>query len=331
MNDQHDDIFLPGASDRERALYRQWYHEYRLAQRLDDIGEPAVKDADAAGHDAFRRRTAASSPFSGPLLAGEIRILSSQLIDNPDMVPYFAVISPWEDDFWLIMPFSRFSVPATAGEIATGMQFSPLRVLQVWNARTAQACLLAKSWSLNETLPENIRQASDDLFRHLLGGRALPTGFAPQRGPALRNPLDIRHNYLAEESAQFAVLTNRVAQLEQWRSQLIVVREKASALRLAAAEPEADRILTWQLPECAAFMTMTVDAAAKRVIVAICDQAGQSSSVADQHRLLDHDGHELALITNDFAEFPLREDLDRLALVTPEGVALNLVPLPESE
>lgn len=340
MNDMQDDIFLPGASARERELYRQWCKEYRLAQLLDDICEPDG-ESDLADHDAFRRRTAASSPYSGPLQVGEIRILSSELIANPDIVPYFAVIGPWEGDFWLIMPFSRFSVPASAGEIATGLDFSPLRVLQVWNARTAQASLLTKSWSLNESLPENIRQAGEDLFRHLLGGRPLPEDFALQRGPALHNPLDIRHNYLAEASAQFAVLTNMVAQLEQWRSQLASVREACgsrmagaragSLIELAAAAAEKDRMLTWQLPEHNAYMTLTIDAAEKRVIVAICDRDGESSSAADQHRLLDYNGRELALISDGFAEFPLTDDLDRLALVTPEGVALTLVPQPESE
>ncbi len=139
----------------------------------------------------------ACGPYDIDISVSQIRILSKCYTNDPDVIPYVAVLEKWEDGVWLLAPFSQYSVPATPGEISTGLHSHALKVLQIWNCRTVQEPLLRKSFLLG-TLPESIVRDALSLFRHEMGGVDLPVTFAARRGAPITLEEDPRRVYLAE-------------------------------------------------------------------------------------------------------------------------------------
>lgn len=151
----------------------------------------------------------ACGPYDPQIAKGQIRILSKQYTTDPDTIPYVAVVDEWDIGFWLIIPFSPYKTPAVPGEMVTGMDVYGLNVLQVWNGRTMQDFLLQKSF-LFGTLPEDVRMDALALFRHELGGVALPDSFKAQRGTPIVVSSDPRREYLAESIERLQPLTDAV-------------------------------------------------------------------------------------------------------------------------
>ena len=139
----------------------------------------------------------ASSEYDENIAVAQIRILSKQYTAEPDVIPYIAVVDKWDDDMWLIVPFSPCKTPATPGEMETGLDAYGLHVLQAWNGRTVQDAILKKSYLFGE-LSEKVRNDALALFRHEFGGVSLPSDFSARRGCPIVEAADPRREYLAE-------------------------------------------------------------------------------------------------------------------------------------
>lgn len=155
------------------------------------------------------RLTDGSNGFDDQIAISQIRILSKFYTMEPDVIPYVAVIGKWDDDMWLIVPFSPYKTPATPGEMATGLDAYGLHVLQVWNGRTIQEAILKKSY-LFGVLPENVRLNALSLFRHVLFGTLLASDFSAKRGSPIVEEADPRRDYLNECIARLQPLADAV-------------------------------------------------------------------------------------------------------------------------
>lgn len=144
----------------------------------------------------------------------QIRILSKRYTTDPDVIPYVAVIDKWDDDMWLIVPFSPYKTPATPGEMATGLDVHGLHVLQPWNGRTVQESILKRSY-LFGTLPDEVRTNTLLLFQNQLLGNPLPAGFTARRGTPIVEAADPRREYLEECMARFQPLSQAVMELAE--------------------------------------------------------------------------------------------------------------------
>lgn len=140
---------------------------------------------------------AASGEYDENIAVAQIRILSKQYTAEPDVIPYIAVVDKWDDDMWLIVPFSPYKTPATPGEMETGLDAYGLHVLQTWNGRTVQEAILKKSYLFGE-LSEKVRNDALALFRHEFGGVSLPSDFLARRGCPIFEAADPRREYLNE-------------------------------------------------------------------------------------------------------------------------------------
>jgi len=191
---------------------------------------------------------AESGEYDEEIAVSQIRILSKRYTAEPDVIPYVAVVDKWDDDMWLIVPFSPYKTPATQGEMKTGLDAYGLHVLQAWNGRTVQDQILKKSY-LFGTLPEKVREEALSLFRHELGGVPLPEGFAAERGSRIVEAADPRREYLAECIERLTPLAEAVLDLAERPSEsrggvLNVLFDKylpeASGYALAAATDELE-------------------------------------------------------------------------------------------
>ncbi len=143
------------------------------------------------------RMATASDEYDDNIAVSQIRILSKQYTTEPDVIPYIAVVDKWDDDMWLIVPFSPYKTPATLGEMETGLDTYGLHVLQAWNGRTVQDAILKKSYLFGE-LSEKVRKEALALFRYEFGGVPLPSDFSARRGCPIVEAADPRREYLDE-------------------------------------------------------------------------------------------------------------------------------------
>lgn len=160
------------------------------------------------------RLAAASDAYDEEIAVGQIRILSKRYTAEPEVLPYVAVIDRWDGDMWLVLPFSPYKTPATAGEMVTGLDAYGLHVLQAWNGRTVQEAILKNSY-LFGALPEKVREDALSLFRHEFGGVPLPGGFTAERGTLIVVAEDPRIEYQNECMARLQPLSDAVLALAE--------------------------------------------------------------------------------------------------------------------
>ena len=157
---------------------------------------------------------AESEAYDTHLAVSQIRILSKRYTTEPDVVPFVAVIDKWDEEMWLVVPFSPYKTPATPSEMTTGLNVHGLRVLQTWNARTVQGEILKNSY-LFGTLPDKVRKNALCLFRHQMFGAPIPEDFVAQRGAPIVEAADPRRDYLGECVARLEPLSRAVIELAE--------------------------------------------------------------------------------------------------------------------
>lgn len=98
--------------------------------------------------------------------------------------PYL-VAGKWDEQKWLVIPFSTEAAPLTRGEMATGLD-SPYAVLESWNAQTVPSDVLSRGWEIKK-VDESIRIDAYDLFRHLVTGTPFMESFCHKIGPSIKS------------------------------------------------------------------------------------------------------------------------------------------------
>lgn len=188
-----------------------------LADR--EAARDAMKmNVDETVQDSTRMATG-SEVYDENIAVAQIRILSKQYTTDPDVIPYVAVVDKWDEDMWLIVPFSPYKTPATPGEMATGLDAYGLHVLQAWNGRTVQESILRKSYLFGE-LPEKIRNEALSLFRHELGGIPLPGDFTAKRGSPIIEASDPRREYQDECIERLKPLAEAVIEMAEYSTEV---------------------------------------------------------------------------------------------------------------
>ena len=157
------------------------------------------------------------SGYDENIAVSQIRILSKQYTNNVDVVPYVAVLEKWDEDMWLIVPFSPYKVPATEGEMLTGSETYGLQVIQAWNGRTVQDSILKKSFLFGE-LDSKVCNEALMLFRHEFAGVELPGNFSAQRGSPILEEADPRRDYIDENIDRFQPLSDEVIKVAESRN-----------------------------------------------------------------------------------------------------------------
>jgi hypothetical protein len=109
---------------------------------------------------------------------------------------YIAILDTHHDDPKLVAPFSRFSTPATPGELDLGGESLLTRVLCVWNARLCS--MLPSGWMVG-TLTEQERLNALEVYASLIENKPVEAFLHDQIGPPLQHPLDPRWEYLDAE------------------------------------------------------------------------------------------------------------------------------------
>ena len=151
-------------------------------------------------------------PFDTNIKVGEIRMLSSELVEA-DRPYYIAVIKEWDADMVLIAPYAPFPVPATQYELETGRDHFSLAVLECWNTRSILTQLLEKSWVVDKLSKQEMEEAFA-VFSSSFTGRPLPKELEDRVGLPIVNPKDPRIQYQNQEMELIAPLTRKSMELD---------------------------------------------------------------------------------------------------------------------
>ena len=203
-----------------------WTEQFIESARIEELD---LSDLDTLATEAPERLGQAVNPYDDTLAVGQIRLLTPSSVSNPDHLPYVAILERPDETHWLVAPFSRFTLPATQGELLTGDDFAPNSVLQAWNAYTVSDLLLRRSW-LSGNLNEQPLADARALHRHCADSTPLPETFRSLIGPTLDTLFDLRHTYLQEEREQHLPLINQTTFIDA-----IQHRDVPNSTRQAAA------------------------------------------------------------------------------------------------
>lgn len=169
------------------------------ADFVKGLASEKTPDLRVAGKDEEAMRKLVR-PFDRPVAVGQVRLLSPELTPDTDRPLFVAVFGDWDEGEVLMAPFSPFSVPATTGEWLTGRTTPVLRVLEIWNARSAPTAALEESWLVDDLTHAECKGAWH-VFEHEAFGKPLAPEFEQQVGPPLVHPEDPRRRYQDEEVA----------------------------------------------------------------------------------------------------------------------------------
>ena len=324
MKYQNDFTEFSGLKGRDAATLDGWLEQYQVKNELSEVdnlfsqGEYSEKE--------MATLKSAVSDFNDDLAAGQIRIWGSEMVKDKKNPPYFAVISEWDNDMWLVAPFSPLGLPANGGEMATELDIPFCETLQCWNARTVQSCLVARSWLVG-TLPETIIQAAKDLFLNLTFGDELPENFSFLRGGPVLTQLDPRIRFLRQSKEQFSPLHEKVMQLNFFRSQQTVVlfdqQEDEEGFQLAAADLKKTITKHFISAEFRCQVTLTIVPDEDPEIF-IIDDVGNDFIGLDGFSIRNRKGKILATIQGGNAIIPAAEFDGTLLITKPDGWPIAL-------
>ena len=133
------------------------------------------------------------------LQAGQIRLLT-----NVKELTYVLLLNNWGEEAYVITAFSHYAEPATNEELLIDAEAGLfLNTLQIWNSRTLHKDILEKSWLVGEVSSEALKDAWI-FWSSMLNGRDLPENLLSRIGTPITDDEDIRLEYMAECSENFA-------------------------------------------------------------------------------------------------------------------------------
>lgn len=191
---------------RRLSMHRRQLARWLAEWNLDQVLRRAAPDQAAVAPPASETHALPMSlpRYSGHLpitpCVGDARLLAPRPGAASNIRPvYVAVLADREQVGLLVVPFSRFALPAVPGEWSTGLRAPALRVLCLWAAKWVESTALGDSWRACRLPARFIRQAME-VRRHVDHGTPLHSVSARSLGPPLLHPLDPRRLYLAEEA-----------------------------------------------------------------------------------------------------------------------------------
>jgi len=227
------EIRILPAPEWQRRRLAEWLSEWRIDRILREVAEdrqpaPEKRRIEGSGHRAEER-----SP--GIPDTGRIMLLRPDSAATCRRPVYVAVLARPDADSFIVAPYGRFSVPATPGELLTGRESAPLRVLCLWNAGHVKSGVLARSWHVDGMSRDELQDALTVLESVRSG--ELPEKLVPRIGPPLVHPADPRHDYEAEESGWGEAFRNDAPPLPRDAGITYLFPERDPSKLPRAAEP----------------------------------------------------------------------------------------------
>jgi hypothetical protein len=206
---------LSDVSERRRTFLREWRRERAIDLKLRGAEAPSDTGIGPISTD-FQPSDEMPKPrpYDVQVSPGEIRLLGPGSVSDPFRFAYVAVLEIYpEQGIALAASFSPYATPATKDEWLTGLESTPLRVLQLWNAQPLPIFALKKSWRCCSLTEDELKSALE-LYRHTMAGTWPSAALREQIGLAVHDPEDARLFYQNEEMALYSPLREALFNLQ---------------------------------------------------------------------------------------------------------------------
>lgn len=254
------------------------------------------------------------------LETGQIRLLN-----GTKRTTYIVLLKRWEDDSFVVMPFSAYPAPATQEEFKMefeGEQGRYSRVLQVWNTRTLQDETIKKSWLVG-ALPEKDLNNAWLCWEASLGGKPLEDALLKCTGLPIYHADDPRLDYKHEELENFARVD--AEDMAVMNRHIFVLWENPKEVALAAATQDKGIRLDFHVKGKDASVHVEYSNSEGKFYVSVFDSEGNYSHVIDGCHLVDMtQGKELGTIQDCSLECSFARGKEcHLLFTDPDGNELS--------
>ncbi|MFO7870165.1 MAG: hypothetical protein R6V03_01885 [Kiritimatiellia bacterium] len=187
------ELKISRCSPAGKERLRRWLTEWEISLALRG---PATEKEEAEAEPAGD--IPVSSPFDDPApSAGQIRLFPP-LDRLTARRPLYAALLRKENGVLIAAPFGSFSEPAFEGELLTGREAGPLRVLCCWNSARLSHEFMKNSWLVDEMTGGELADALA-VLEHVRCGSVPPEPLSGRIGPPCWHPADPRARYALEE------------------------------------------------------------------------------------------------------------------------------------
>lgn len=298
-------------------------NSFLIREKLAAISLPE-EDCETSGDISLR----AMNPFNPFPVEGQVRLLS-----QVDQIVYVLLARRWNDNAFLVIPFSQYDDPATDLELKMKVDAGAyLRVLQIWNARTLQAETLRKSWLIGKM---NVGDLDDalKLWAYSVGGEQPDVNVLERTGMPIFRRDDPRIRYQDNVLHDFARLdAEDLATAEKGKSDSTPVLKSIWTIpraRLAAGDRNVSTVRrsVCRVKGFAGELEIVYSEVRKSLSLEVFDQAGEVCSELDGWRFMYHDGTDFGVVTDGRVIADNVVECDgACCLLDPEGHIRVLMP-----
>jgi len=300
--------------EARKSHHVSWLQERTIESWLNEVdaNEEEKTESSSTHSDSTPKLKAFSDPiFQSPdfneddegFEPGSVRILSPSLTGKSQSAPiYVLILGKWEKGWTWLAPFSNYSTPATNFELASNEEAEPLKVLEVWNARTCQDKLIKQSWFVTK-VDSSLVDDAKKIYKSLITGKPIKDSDLLVRvGTQVQHDNDPRLEYLAEETRRLDTLSNLAMGLRSQPSNIITLNRTPAALSLAAAKGSGTRELE--------FYTLNIENSSTQLIIAEQEEhkgkfvikiVNDTEKLLEGAKIQDLSGNVLAVIQNNTA------------------------------
>lgn len=326
-------------TEERGTLLSSFLTSYQTIKELEKI-PTGFEDESHDVENPERFLTSKRRDFDSMLAPGQIRILA-----NTEKITYVALLKRWEDDSFVVAPFSHYANPATHTELKTnydGGMF--LQVLQIWNVRTLLDATLRESWIVDR-LPGNDIQDAWQLWEYSLGGKAPSDDILKRTALPIYKTSDPRLDYIKEELENFAKLDyldnqrmayNFSASLWEGNSYTMSSSEEESnpindykvinrSFAMAAGEEESNPSCKFGIKDYKVIIRLRYSSPSKLLTLVVRDLNDELSTQIDGWKLIDTQGEILGEITGGKVSISYTQNQSgSFALLNKNGESVSL-------
>jgi hypothetical protein len=351
---------IPGPAQFD--FYERWLSQWsstRVAPGAEiNARDPLDCFADRSKNAGLRADDSLTDEFdSAPAAVGEVRLLAGWLTPSVLEPVYVLVLRELSEGWKLIVPFSKFTVPATPEELLLYRSESgdpraggPTSVSCAWNAAAVPDSALKQSW-LAGLCEEEVLVDVAELFDAIQQSKLLPPRLADRVGSALSLLSgDPRHEYLAGEVSVLSELVREAFRVAGGVgspiSPLLLVRiprevirglnvddAPASQVRLAAAAGEA-AVSDWSArftvhrggSSLEILCVIRPDGGTALMHIYVLDSDGEPFVALDGTHMIGDHGGAVAVVKDAHASVPAEAVQNGFGLRLPDGTSLSILP-----
>ena len=211
-------LMMSGLNGEEQNKFENWLNQYEAVLAVDSFFEDNAEllKTDGAKENIEELKVLAKSSDNIPVEPGQIRLLKEGLTTDPHENTCVLVLSQWSGNRWLVAPFSPYTVPATQGEMSTGIDFHAYQVVEAWNTVVVPDFFLQMQSNYLRDVDETVRRDACIVFFQKLEGKEMPEELKPRTGAKIQSKLDPRIQYLLNEQLQLEPLRDKIGIAEEF-------------------------------------------------------------------------------------------------------------------